>query len=146
MTGIIRVALYARVSSRQQADAHTIDSQTQAIRQRIERDGFAVDENAIFCDEGYSGSELLRPALEMLRDRIAASMIDCLYVHTPDRLARKYSHQALLLEEFSKHSCRVIFGDHEGLADNPETNLLVGLSLILLAGALRLRARRSRRR
>jgi len=131
MTGIIRVALYARVSSQQQADAHTIDSQTQAIRQRIERDGFAVDENAIFCDEGYTGSELLRPALEMLRDRIAASMIDCLYVHTPDRLARKYSHQALLLEEFNKHGCRVIFGDHEGLADNPETNLLVQMQGVI---------------
>ena len=47
------------------------------------------------------------------------------YIHTPDRLARKYAHQALLLEEFSKHHCKVICIDHEGLADNPETNLLV---------------------
>jgi len=131
MTGIIRVALYARVSSQRQADANTIASQTEAILQRIQSDGLKIDENCLFCDDGYSGSELLRPALEMLRDRVAASMIDCLYVHTPDRLARKYSHQALLLEEFGKHNCQVIFGDHEGLADNPETNLLVQMQGVI---------------
>ncbi len=31
MTSIIRVALYARVSSQQQADSNTIDSQKHAI-------------------------------------------------------------------------------------------------------------------
>ena len=131
MTGIYRVALYARVSSQQQADAHTIDSQTSAIRERIQRDGFTLDDDRVFCDEGFSGSELLRPALEQLRDQIAASLIDRLYVHTPDRLARKYSHQALLLEEFSRSKCEVIFGDHEGLAQNPETNLLVQMQGVI---------------
>ena len=131
MTGIIRVALYARVSSQQQADAHTIDSQTSAIRERIRRDGFTIDDDRVFCDEGYSGSELLRPALEKLRDQIAASLLDRVYVHTPDRLARKYSHQALLLEEFDRNKCQVIFGDHEGLANNPETNLLVQMQGVI---------------
>ena len=131
MKGIIRVALYARVSSQQQADAHTIDSQIQAIEKRIADDGFRIDEDCRFCDEGYSGSELLRPALELLRDRVAASMIDRIYVHTPDRLARKYAHQALLMEEFEKHRCKIIFGDHQGLADNPETNLLVQMQGVI---------------
>lgn len=35
MTGIIRVALYARVSSQQHADSNTIDSQTHAILERM---------------------------------------------------------------------------------------------------------------
>jgi site-specific DNA recombinase len=131
MTSIIRVALYARVSSQQQADSNTIDSQTQAILERIRCDGLRVDPECIFCDDGYSGSELLRPALESLRDRVAASLIDVIYIHTPDRLARKYAHQALLLEEFGKHHCKVIFGDHRGLADNPETNLLVQMQGVI---------------
>jgi len=131
MNGMIRIALYARVSSQQQADAHTIDSQIQAIEKRIADDGFRINQDCRFCDEGYSGSELLRPALETLRDRVAASMIDRIYVHTPDRLARKYAHQALLLEEFGKHHCKVIFGDHQGLADNPETNLLVQMQGVI---------------
>ena len=131
MTGIVRVALYARVSSQKQADSNTINSQTQAILERIRCDGLRVDKDGMFCDDGYSGSELLRPALEALRDRVAASMIDRVYIHTPDRLARKYAHQALLLEEFSKHHCKVIFIDHEGLADNPETNLLVQMQGVI---------------
>jgi site-specific DNA recombinase len=131
MTSIIRVALYARVSSQQQADSNTIDSQTHAILERVRSDGLRVDPECIFCDDGYSGSELLRPALESLRDRVAASLIDVIYIHTPDRLARKYAHQALLLEEFGKHHCKVIFGDHRGLADNPETNLLVQMQGVI---------------
>ena len=131
MNGIIRVALYARVSSQQQADANTIESQVQAIRQRIADDGLRIDDDWQFCDEGCSGSKLHRPALERLRDRVAASMVDQIYVHTPDRLARKYAHQALLLEEFGKHHCEVIFGDHRGLADNPETNLLVQMQGVI---------------
>ena len=39
----------------------------------------------IYVDDGYSGSTLVRPALERLRDRVGA--IDRLYVHSPDRLA-----------------------------------------------------------
>ena len=131
MNGIIRVALYARVSSQQQADANTIESQVQAIRQRIADDGLRIDDDWQFCDEGCSGSELHRPALERLRDRVAASMVDRIYVHTPDRLAQKYAHQALLLEEFGKHHCEVIFGDHRGLADNAETNLLVQMQGVI---------------
>ena len=37
-----------------------------------------------FIDTGYSGATLIRPALERLRDVIAASGIDRLYVHCED--------------------------------------------------------------
>ena len=125
MNGIVRAALYARVSSQKQADERTIDSQCEAIRQRICDDGFYLSKGNTFCDDGYSGAELLRPALEILRDRIAASLIDRLYIHSPDRLARKLSHQALLLEEFRKHDCEIIFCNQIELEDSPEANLLI---------------------
>ena len=131
MNGIIRVALYARVSSQRQADEKTIESQCGAIRERIEEDGLTLRSDMVFCDEGYSGSELLRPDLEKLRDRIAAGLVDVVYVHTPDRLARRYAHQALLLEEFGKHRCKVVFGDHVGLAESPEANLLVQMQGVI---------------
>jgi len=76
-------------------------------------------------DDGYSGSQLLRPALEKLRDHVAASMIDRLYVHSPDRLARKFALQAILLEEIDKHGCEVISLNQDGLPDRPETKMLV---------------------
>jgi len=103
----------------------TIDSQVAATRARGARDATPIDPAFEYIDEGYSGSELLRPALERLRDHIAASMIDRLYIHSPDRLARKFAHQAILLEEFHKHGCQVIFLNQDGLPDSPETNMLL---------------------
>ena len=88
MNGFLRVALYARVSSQKQADDMTIESQRQQLVQRIENDQCRFDPAFQFLDEGYSGSQLERPALEKLRDQIAYSLIDRVYVHFPDRLAR----------------------------------------------------------
>ena len=48
-------------------------------------------------DEGQSGASLIRPALERLRDLAAMAAIDIVYVHAPDRLARSYAHQAVLI-------------------------------------------------
>ena len=59
-----QVALYARVSSAQQADAHTVGSQVAALRERVAADGLTVSEAMQFLDEGYSGATLVRPALE----------------------------------------------------------------------------------
>ena len=121
----LRVAFYARVSSQQQADANTIDSQCVCLRKRIERDGFVLLPEYGFCDEGYSGSELKRPALERLRDRVYASIVDRIYILSPDRLARKMAHQAILLEEFAKHRCEIVFLNQEGIPESPESNLLI---------------------
>jgi site-specific DNA recombinase len=58
----LQVALYARVTSRQQAEAKTIESQIAEIRARIATDGFDLKTVLEFIDEGYSGSTLVRPA------------------------------------------------------------------------------------
>lgn len=125
MNGFTRTASYSRVSSQRQTDEMTIDSQVDDLRVRGNRDQFPVDASFEYIDDGYSGSELMRPALERLRDHIAASMIDRLYIHSPDRLARKFAHQAILLEEFRKHGCEVIFLNQDGLPDSPETTMLI---------------------
>jgi site-specific DNA recombinase len=84
MNGFIRVAFYTRVSSQKQANELTIQSQRHDIVARIAQDQFHIDSGFEFEDDGYCGTELLRPALEKLRDAIACSMIDRLYVHSPD--------------------------------------------------------------
>ncbi len=83
------VAIYARVSSEQQAEAHTIQSQLAALRARVAAAGLPLPPERAFIDEGYRGSTLVRPGLERLRDVAALGGVDCLYVHSPDRLARK---------------------------------------------------------
>jgi site-specific DNA recombinase len=125
MDDSIRVALYARVSSEKQAEELTIQSQVAALRQRIAADGHKIDAELCFLDDGFSGSTMLRPALERLRDLAYSGVIDRLYVHAPDRLARKYAYQVVLLEEFNKQSVEVVFlNDVAGLA-SPEGNLLL---------------------
>ncbi len=120
-----RIALYARVSSQRQADESTITSQVAGLQQRITTDQFALDPEMRFLDEGFSGATLQRPALERLRDLIYAGGVDRLYVHSPDRLARNYIHQALLLEEFQKRQVTVVFINQPAGPKSPETNLLV---------------------
>ena len=125
MNGFIRPACYCRVSSQRQADEHTIDSQICDIRVRGLRDKVNLDSTFEYIDDGFSGTELIRPALERLRDHCAAGLIDRLYVHSPDRLARNFAHQAILLEEMCKYGCEVIFLNQDGLPDSPETKMLI---------------------
>jgi site-specific DNA recombinase len=75
-THFLRAALYARVSSEQQAKEHTIASQIEVIGQRILDDGLHCEAELHFIDDGYSGGTLIRPALERLRDQAAAGAID----------------------------------------------------------------------
>jgi len=120
----VQVACYARVSSEQQATTHTIASQVAALRERIAADGLSVAEECVFIDDGYSGTLLLRPALERLRDVAAAGGIDRLYIHSPDRLARKYAYQVLLVEELRRAGVTVIFLNHPG-GQSAEDDLLL---------------------
>ncbi|WP_081463806.1 recombinase family protein [Candidatus Glomeribacter gigasporarum] len=62
MTAI--VAFYARVSSGKQAQADTIASQIAALETRIHTEGNTLTDAFRFMDNGYSGSNLNRPALE----------------------------------------------------------------------------------
>jgi len=120
----IQAALYARVSSEQQASAHTVASQVAALRERIAADGLVLPDDRAFVDEGYSGATLIRPALERLRDAAAAGSVDRLYVHSPDRLARKYAYQALLIDELRRAGVEVVFLNR-ALGQSPEDDLLL---------------------
>jgi len=99
MQQILRVAIYARVSSDQQSGDNTIASQVTALEARVAADGLVVPAAQRFVDDGYSGAMLARPALEQLRDLAAAGALDRVYVHSPDRLARRYAYQVLLVDE-----------------------------------------------
>jgi site-specific DNA recombinase len=121
---MIIAALYARVSSERQAQENTIDSQINALKLRINSDGFSLLKEYQFIDNGYSGSNLVRPALEHLRDQVAFGKIDKMYIHSPDRLSRKYAYQMILIEEFEKNGVEVIFLNFQN-TNNPESNLLL---------------------
>jgi site-specific DNA recombinase len=120
----IQAAIYARVSSDQQTEAGTIVSQVTVLTERCQRDGLTLDPEFCFLDDGYSGGTLMRPALERLRDTVANGAIDRLYVHSPDRLARKYAYQVLLVDEFQRAGVDLIFLNRQ-LGRSPEDDLLL---------------------
>ena len=120
----IRVAIYARVSSDQQAQEQTIESQLAALRERISKDGHALEDNLCFIDDGVSGATLMRPAMEKLRDAAYVSGFQKLYVHSPDRLARRYAYQVLLVDELKKHDVELVFLNR-AIGASPEEDLLL---------------------
>ena len=120
----VRAALYARVSSDQQANAGTIQSQIDALLARAAQDQLNIEPELRFIDDGVSGATLVRPALEKLRDAAAAGAIDRLYVLCPDRLSRQYAHQMVLIDELGRGGVQVLFVNHE-LSESPEDHLLL---------------------
>jgi site-specific DNA recombinase len=120
----IRVAIYARVSGEQQAKEDTIASQLEAVAKRIAGDALECDPELRFVDDGYSGTILVRPGLERLRDQAAAGAIDRLYVLDPDRLSRKYAYQVLILEELTRCGVEVVFLRNP-IGHGPEQDLLL---------------------
>ena len=117
-------AIYARVSSARQKKDETIGSQTAALREHAAQARLDVPQEWVFEDEGHSGATLVRPALEALRDLVAQGCVDVVLVYSPDRLARKFAYQALLLEEFARAGVRAEFVKGPR-GDSPEDQLLI---------------------
>jgi len=117
-------AIYARVSSDRQKENHTIASQTAALIEYAEANGYTVPAEWVFQDEGYSGASLVRPGLEALRDLAAEGQIRAALVYSPDRLSRKYAYQVLLAEELSRCGVELVFLKAPA-GTSPEDHLLV---------------------
>jgi site-specific DNA recombinase len=67
---------------------------------------------------------LRRPGLDRLRDHVRNAAFDRVLVTAPDRLARNYVHQMLLMEEFERGGCQIEFID-QPMSGNPHDQLLV---------------------
>jgi len=117
-----RAAIYARVSTERQEKERTIESQLAELREICRKDGVKVVKE--YIDNGFSGSTLARPALDQLRDDAARGIFDVVYIHSPDRLARKYVYQALVIEELKKNGVEIKFLN-KALTDSSEDQLLL---------------------
>src|ERR1700688_1001204 len=117
-------AIYARVSSDRQKENHTIASQTAALIEYAQKNGYSVPSEWVFEDEGYSGAILVRPGLERLRDLAAEGQIAEVLVYSADRLSRKYAYQVLLNEELSRCGVELMFLKAPA-GTTPEDRLLV---------------------
>ncbi|MGH7747358.1 MAG: recombinase family protein, partial [Candidatus Dormibacteria bacterium] len=119
----MKAATYARVSTERQAERGTIGSQVEALRAHLAASG---DEPAgQYCDDGHSGARLDRPGLDALRDAAEAGLFEVVYCLSPDRLARSYAYQVLILDELARFGVAVRFTDAPSLdQDDPQARLL----------------------
>lgn len=117
-------AIYTRVSSDQQKENKTIESQVEALLEFALQNGYVVPEEYVFKDEGYSGAVLVRPGLEKVRDMSSEGQIQAVLVYSPDRLSRNYAYQVVLLDEFSSYGTEVLFVKSPK-AETPEQALLL---------------------
>jgi len=124
----MRVGIYARVSTDTQQARATIGSQLQTLRDRIAAEGEELVEE--FLDDGYSGARLDRPGLDRLRDAAETGAIDAIWCLSPDRLARSYAYQILILDEFARYQVPVRFADAPPL-DDPQGRLLVQIQGVI---------------
>jgi site-specific DNA recombinase len=118
----MRAAIYARVSTDSQQQRGTIGSQLAVLRARVADEGDeCIGE---FCDDGHSGARLDRPGLDGLRDAAEAGLIERVWCLSPDRLARVYAYQVIVLDELARHRVTVAFADAPPLGDDPQSKLL----------------------
>lgn len=119
-----RVGVYIRVSTQRQAQSQTIEQQLQRLKSHLELKGWPLAEQHIFRDDGQSGTTLNRPGLQRLRDQVRLGALDRVILTAPDRLARKYVHQVLLVEEMEQLGCHIEFLDRP-LSDSPDDQLML---------------------
>jgi site-specific DNA recombinase len=120
----MRVAAYARVPATRQAQAQSIEQQLDRLRAAAAERGWELDDQHVYRDDGYSGARIGRPGLDRLRDHAALAELDVVLVTAPDRLARNYVHQVLLIDELAARGCQVEFLDRPMSAD-PHDQLLL---------------------
>ncbi|MEI7653514.1 MAG: recombinase family protein [bacterium] len=119
----MKAVIYARVSTEQQEDQKTIESQISELQTCFAQSNDTLIDK--YIDNGYSGAMLARPALDRLRDDARNHLFDRVYIHNPDRLARRYAYQELILDELQKLQIEVVFKDRKS-AGTPEDQMLQG--------------------
>src|SRR5215204_7142212 len=118
------IAVYARVSTQRQAQANTPEQQLERLRAYVQAQGWDLPLEHVFRDDGYSGATLRRPGLDRLRDAATSARFERIVITAPDRLARNYVHQVLLVEELQKHGAEVEFLDRP-MSQDPHDQLLL---------------------
>ena len=120
----MRAAISARVSTLRQAQTQNIDQQIERLEAYARRKDWVIEQRHFYLDEGYSGARLNRPGLDALRDGGAMAEFDMVLITAPDRLARKYVYQVLLIEELQGRGCQVEFVERP-MSSDPNDQLLL---------------------
>ena len=115
----IKTALYCRTASVNPNDSMAIEAQLGKLRMFAEKQGFT--EFAEYCDNGYNGLTLDRPAFVQLDTDISAGKISTVIVRSLDRVSRNFMLADKWLGSLKKRNVKIIAMD--GSHDFPKIDL-----------------------
>ena len=101
------IAVYARVSTARQEEEGTIETQLSAVREFAAKNNYTIVKD--YVDNGWSGDMLARPALDQLREDAKKKLWQAVLIYDPDRLARRYSFQELVMDELRELGLAILF-------------------------------------
>ena len=120
----MKIAIYVRVSTQRQAQTQTIEQQIERLKAHIVSQGWLLEPEQVYRDDGYSGGKLNRPGLDSLRDHARLAEFERVLITAPDRLARNYVQQVLLIEELERRGIAIEFLDRP-MSSDPHDQLLL---------------------
>lgn len=118
------IATYARVSTSRQEEEQTIQNQISSLKEYADKNGLSIVRQ--YTDDGWSGDTLARPELDKLRQDVKSKQWEAVLIYDPDRLARRYSYQELVMDELKEAGIEVIFITVTA-PKNPEDKILHGV-------------------
>ena len=116
-------ALYARVSTTHPQQDETMASQLDALMAYAHAHDYEISPHHIYLDESFRGASVDRPALDALRDAVAAGELEAMLILSPDRLARQFAYPYVVTEELEQAGGQVVFVRH-GLGKAPAERML----------------------
>ena len=120
----LRVAIYGRVSTEEQREGKTINSQVSELGRFATSQGWFVVDS--YHDAGWSGSVVARPELDRLRDDARAGRFQAVLINDVDRSARDVAHLGVIKRDLEKNNVRVIFRKLPS-ETSPVSNLMVNI-------------------
>lgn len=125
--GALRVVLYLRVSTAEQADSRAgLEAQEHALRAAAERKGWTI--TAVLTDAGASGKSLTgRPALAEALELVTTGAADVLAVAKLDRLSRSLLDFAGLMARAHREEWALVALDVDVDTTTPSGRLVANL-------------------
>lgn len=136
------IPIYIRVSSEEQVQGTSLETQLRDCRSAAERAGFSPGQ--LFEDAGESAKTQDRPRFLDLLDFVEKTRPPAVVVWKLDRLARNTLDSSMIRERFRQAGCRLISAT-ETLTDDPSGKFLADILSAAAEWDNSIRAERSRR-
>lgn len=120
-------AIYARVSTKSQVEKGTsLDGQVEECLKKAKQLKVSKEMVRIYKEEGFTGEDIDRPKMNMLRQDVKNNLIKQIIITHPDRLSRELVDKLVVCNEFERNEVELIFVDTE-YKNTPEGDLFFNM-------------------